>query len=130
MKVLFVCLSNILFRLFKKIWKVTCRVEKENLDIMMTGMLDTLDLFEKDSLNSYILKKSHDENSKMETKIGVMEEKMNKEEIRRHVQCGPDPLVEYENPRTSVCAMCRQPISGRCITAMFRKFHPECFVCR
>ena len=36
----------------------------------------------------------------------------------------------YHATRGSLCAMCRKPISGRCITAMFRKFHPECFVCR
>ena len=29
----------------------------------------------------------------------------------------------------SLCAGCSKPISGRCITAMFRKFHPEHFVC-
>ena len=32
--------------------------------------------------------------------------------------------------RQVICAVCRKPIKGRCITAMFRKFHPECFVCR
>jgi len=31
--------------------------------------------------------------------------------------------------RQVICAVCRKPIKGRCITAMFRKFHPECFVC-
>lgn len=31
--------------------------------------------------------------------------------------------------RLVLCAVCRKPIQGRCITAMFRKFHPECFVC-
>lgn len=29
----------------------------------------------------------------------------------------------------SLCAGFSKPISGRCITAMFRKFHPEHFVC-
>jgi len=28
-----------------------------------------------------------------------------------------------------ICAYCSKAIEGRCITAMFRKFHPECFVC-
>ncbi len=31
--------------------------------------------------------------------------------------------------RGSLCAGCHKAISGRCITAMFRKFHPEHFVC-
>merc|ERR1712179_419104 len=38
-----------------------------------------------------------------------------------------DHMITISNPR--ICAMCRQQITGRCITAMFRKFHPECFVC-
>ena len=54
---------------------------------MMTGMLETLDLFEKDSLNSYIQKKSHDENSKMETKIALMEEKIKR--IQESLENGP-----------------------------------------
>ena len=53
----------------------------------MTGMLETLDLFEKDSLNSYIRKKSQDENNKMETKIAVMEEKMKR--IQESLENGP-----------------------------------------
>jgi len=35
----------------------------------------------------------------------------------------------YHERRGSLCASCRQPINGRCITAMNRKFHPEHFVC-
>ena len=78
---------ELLYRLSKKIWKLTCRLEKENLENMMTGMLETLDLFEKDSLNSYIQKKSHDENSKMETKISLMEEKIKR--IQESLENGP-----------------------------------------
>ena len=78
---------ELLYRLSKKIWKVTCRIEKENLETLMTGMLETLDLFEKDSLNSYIRKKSQDENNKMETKIAVMEEKMKR--IQESLENGP-----------------------------------------
>jgi len=37
--------------------------------------------------------------------------------------------THYHALRGSLCAMCQKAISGRCITAMFRKFHPECFVC-
>ena len=38
--------------------------------------------------------------------------------------------THYHGLRGSLCAGCHKPIQGRCITAMFRKFHPECFVCR
>lgn len=37
--------------------------------------------------------------------------------------------THYHAKRGSLCAGCSKPISGRCITAMFRKFHPEHFVC-
>ncbi|XP_076344455.1 leupaxin-like isoform X2 [Tachypleus tridentatus] len=37
--------------------------------------------------------------------------------------------IHYHAKRGSLCAGCHKPISGRCITAMFRKFHPEHFVC-
>ncbi|XP_063907699.1 leupaxin isoform X1 [Zophobas morio] len=37
--------------------------------------------------------------------------------------------THYHLKRGSLCAGCHKPISGRCITAMFRKFHPEHFVC-
>ncbi|XP_076369223.1 leupaxin-like isoform X3 [Tachypleus tridentatus] len=37
--------------------------------------------------------------------------------------------THYHAKRGSLCAGCKKPIAGRCITAMFRKFHPEHFVC-
>ncbi|XP_047345977.1 paxillin-like isoform X2 [Vespa velutina] len=37
--------------------------------------------------------------------------------------------THYHAKRGSLCAGCHKPITGRCITAMFRKFHPEHFVC-
>uniref|UniRef100_A0A1L8DMD9 Putative focal adhesion protein pinch-1 n=1 Tax=Nyssomyia neivai TaxID=330878 RepID=A0A1L8DMD9_9DIPT len=37
--------------------------------------------------------------------------------------------THYHAKRGSLCAGCSKPITGRCITAMFRKFHPEHFVC-
>lgn len=37
--------------------------------------------------------------------------------------------IHYHAKRGSLCAGCHKPITGRCITAMFRKFHPEHFVC-
>ncbi|XP_063702192.1 leupaxin isoform X2 [Culicoides brevitarsis] len=37
--------------------------------------------------------------------------------------------THYHAKRGSLCAGCAKPITGRCITAMFRKFHPEHFVC-
>ncbi|XP_077293254.1 leupaxin-like isoform X3 [Arctopsyche grandis] len=37
--------------------------------------------------------------------------------------------THYHAKRGSLCAGCHKPIAGRCITAMFRKFHPEHFVC-
>ncbi|CAH0555769.1 unnamed protein product [Brassicogethes aeneus] len=37
--------------------------------------------------------------------------------------------THYHLLRGSLCAGCHKPISGRCVTAMFKKFHPEHFVC-
>ncbi|KAJ6216529.1 hypothetical protein RDWZM_007686 [Blomia tropicalis] len=42
-----------------------------------------------------------------------------------------EPFCEthYHDHRGTLCASCRQPITGRCITAMFQKYHPEHFTC-
>jgi len=37
--------------------------------------------------------------------------------------------THYHAKRGSLCASCQKPITGRCITAMYKKFHPEHFVC-
>jgi len=37
--------------------------------------------------------------------------------------------IHYHAKRGSLCAGCHKPISGRCITAMGRKYHPEHFQC-
>jgi len=37
--------------------------------------------------------------------------------------------VHYHARRGSLCAGCQTPITGRCITAMGQKYHPEHFVC-
>lgn len=37
--------------------------------------------------------------------------------------------MHYHARRGSLCYGCNKPITGRCITAMHRKFHPEHFVC-
>ncbi|XP_014662272.1 PREDICTED: paxillin-like [Priapulus caudatus] len=37
--------------------------------------------------------------------------------------------THYHAKRGSLCAGCGKPITGRCITAMQKKFHPEHFVC-
>ena len=37
--------------------------------------------------------------------------------------------AHYHERRGSLCSGCQKPITGRCITAMGKKFHPEHFVC-
>merc|ERR1719318_1542873 len=37
--------------------------------------------------------------------------------------------MHYHARRGSLCYSCQKPITGRCITAMRRKFHPEHFLC-
>ena len=45
---------------------------------MMSATLETLDLFERDSLNAYVIKKSKDESNKMDSKMTVIEDKLTK----------------------------------------------------
>ena len=78
---------ELIYRMIKKIWKETCRGERENLDLLLTGMLETLDLFEKDSLNSYVVKKAKDEQGKMETKIANIETKLR--DLEEHFEDSP-----------------------------------------
>ncbi len=37
--------------------------------------------------------------------------------------------LHYHLKRGSLCNACQQPINGRCITAMNKKYHPEHFNC-
>lgn len=37
--------------------------------------------------------------------------------------------IHYHARKGSLCAVCREPIIGKCTTAMFRKFHPHHFTC-
>lgn len=37
--------------------------------------------------------------------------------------------IHYHARRGSLCAVCKEPVIGKCTTAMFRKFHPEHFTC-
>ncbi|XP_020788836.1 leupaxin isoform X2 [Boleophthalmus pectinirostris] len=38
-------------------------------------------------------------------------------------------LLHYHSRQGSLCGTCGEPITGRCISALSRKFHPEHFVC-
>ena len=61
--------------------------------------------------------------------LGDLGERLEKEELPRWPPYTEEPIAE-PLPPLRICAYCNNPIEGRCITAMFRKFHPECFVCR
>ncbi|XP_033230185.1 paxillin isoform X7 [Belonocnema kinseyi] len=69
--------------------------------------------------------------------VGVDDEEEEEEEEAQKFQGGsffdheglPYCETHYHAKRGSLCAGCHKPITGRCITAMFRKFHPEHFVC-
>ena len=49
-------------------------------------------------------------------------------EVEAPVEWAPPPMPEIPK-RAYICAACDNLITGRCITAMMRKFHPEHFVC-
>ena len=65
-----------IYRLTKYVWKQTCRSTKEDLDILMAGTLETLDLFERDSLNSFLRKRVQEEAGMIDNKMLVVEEKL------------------------------------------------------
>ncbi|XP_075895702.1 leupaxin [Nelusetta ayraudi] len=37
--------------------------------------------------------------------------------------------LHYHSSQGTLCGSCREPITGRCVSALGRKFHPEHFVC-
>lgn len=37
--------------------------------------------------------------------------------------------THFHARRGSLCVTCNKPVTGRCVTAMYRKYHPEHFVC-
>ena len=82
---------ELIYRVIKKIWKETCRGEKENLELLISGMLETLDLFEKDSLNSYVVQKARDEQGKMENKVANIESKLR--DLEEHFEESPTNVI-------------------------------------
>lgn len=51
------------------------------------------------------------------------------EPIEQELEPIPPPELPKIELNYYTCAACQGEIQGRCITAMFRKFHPEHFVC-
>ena len=37
--------------------------------------------------------------------------------------------IHYNAQRGTICASCQKPITGRCVTALNKRYHPEHFVC-
>ncbi|XP_029356109.1 leupaxin [Echeneis naucrates] len=37
--------------------------------------------------------------------------------------------LHFHSRRGTLCGSCSKPITGRCISALNRRFHPECFIC-
>ena len=66
------------FRLCKKLWQTTCKRSKENVDLSLARTIETLDLLENDSLNTYLNKKSEEESAQIDKKMSIMEEKIMK----------------------------------------------------
>ena len=38
-------------------------------------------------------------------------------------------LIVFQVKGKHICSACNSAIEGRCVTALFKKFHPEHFVC-
>ena len=67
---------ELLNRLLRHIWLNIHPQEKENLDILFSGMLKSLDLFEKDCSNSHEKMKMLDNEGKIETKLNNIERRL------------------------------------------------------
>ena len=66
------------YRLIKLVWKKTCRKSTENLNLLMVSTLETLDLFERDSLNGFLRRRASREAGMIDKKMLVVEEKLGK----------------------------------------------------
>lgn len=75
------------YRLAKFVWKRTCRTTKEDLDILMAGTRETLDLFERDSLNAFLRKRAKEEAGMIDNKMLVVEDKIAK--VLEHLEDNP-----------------------------------------
>ena len=73
----FVIIEDI-WKLLKNIWKLTCRVKKEDLESMMVETLETLDLFEKDCLHEYLSHASTTKKDQIENRMVELEENVQK----------------------------------------------------
>ena len=66
------------YRLIKFVWKKTCRKSTEDLNLLMVSTLETLDLFERDSLNSFLRRRASREAGMIDKKMLVVEDKLGK----------------------------------------------------
>ena len=66
------------YRLIKFVWKRTCRKSTEDLNLLMVSTLETLDLFERDSLNGFLRRRASREAGMIDKKMLVVEEKLGK----------------------------------------------------
>ena len=74
------------YRLIKFVWKKTCRKSTEDLNLLMVSTLETLDLFERDSLNGFLRRRASREAGMIEKKMLVVEEKLGKVRAAERLQ--------------------------------------------
>ncbi|KAK4313083.1 hypothetical protein Pmani_015552 [Petrolisthes manimaculis] len=67
-----------LWRIGKKMWKLTCRKKRENLEEYMKESLETLRIFEKEAMQTYLAKIHQSEELSLYNSIKRMSEKIDK----------------------------------------------------
>nr|XP_045593116.1 transient receptor potential cation channel subfamily M member-like 2 [Procambarus clarkii] len=67
-----------LWRFFKKVWKLSCRKERENLEDYMKDTLESLKLFEKESIMTYLARIAYTEECSIDNRVKRMSEKIDK----------------------------------------------------
>ena len=75
------------YRFAKFVWKRTCRNSVEDLNLLMANTLETLDLFERDSLNNYQRRKAKEEAGMIDQKMQVVEDKLAR--VLEHLEDNP-----------------------------------------
>ena len=81
------------WKLFKAIWKKTCRRKKEDLEALMIRDLEMLSLFEKDCLHEYLARDNNSSDAIIDTRLTRLEEN-----VQKIVKLLEEPEISYAMP--------------------------------
>lgn len=82
-----------IWKLFKAIWKKTCRRKKEDLEALMMRDLEMLSLFEKDCLHEYLARDNNSTDAVIDNRLTRLEEN-----VQKIVKLLEEPDISYGMP--------------------------------